>query len=132
MTLTRSMRLMLDIAGQTDQSDEMTLTADGADDRSIIVPGPTESPNDLEVALTLAKNQLKMLYLVADGAVTVKTNSKDAADDTFTLAANVPIVWYEGSGLANPFTADVTKLFMLTDETDDVTVDIRILVDATA
>jgi len=67
---------------------------------------------DALVALTLDISQLKSLYLISTTACTIETNSGSAADDTITLAANVPLVWQDSTYHDNPFSADVTALYV--------------------
>jgi hypothetical protein len=59
-------------------------------------------------------SQLKAFYMVSDQAITVYTNDAGtgAPDNTFVLVANEPVLWWAGSLLTNPFTADVTALYV--------------------
>jgi hypothetical protein len=52
------------------------------------------------------------LFLQSDQNVLVETNSGSAPDDSFTLVANVPLVWFTGFVQANPITADVTGIYV--------------------
>lgn len=78
--------------------------------RDVDVP---DSTTDQEVAITLDVSEIKAIYMVADGALTVETNDGGAATDTFNLTANKPLVWYNGHWASNPFVGgDVTAMFL--------------------
>lgn len=56
---------------------------------------------------------LVLLFLVADGVLTIKTNSTSSPGDTITTVANKPIVLRNGGAWpATSFAADVTKLYV--------------------
>ena len=87
-----------------------------------------ENSTDLVVAFALDVSQLKALYMVADAAMTVKTNT--GADQTFTLVANTPMAWNSGSPIVNPITVDITTGLKVTNTTAG-TLRIRALIDPT-
>lgn len=123
--------LLLDENNIADLNRAVTISADGGvPPRSITVPGPTTSPNDVEVEFPLDVSTLKAIYIVSDKDVTMKVNAKDDASPR-TLLANCPLVWFYGSGIDNPFGTDLTKLFFLNAASVNATVEIRGLVDAT-
>lgn len=64
------------------------------------------------VNLAIDVSDLKSLFIVCDQAVTIKTNSSGAPDNTLTLIANQPLVWYNGSYYTNLLTVDVTKIYV--------------------
>lgn len=55
--------------------------------------------------------EAKGFLFIADQAMTVKTNSTSAPDNTITLTANVPYFWVTGMG-ANPLAAAITKVYV--------------------
>jgi hypothetical protein len=66
--------------------------------------------NQLEpIAFSHATLQGFIAY--ADTACTLAFNTTTGAP-SLTLAANAPAVWIPGSGLTNPFAADVTALYV--------------------
>src|SRR5690242_5998056 len=65
-----------------------------------------------EFVLALDVSQLKGLFIWADGAITVKTNSSGSPADTLSVPANIPYVWCEGMLGTLLITADVTKIFI--------------------
>lgn len=87
------------------------------------------SQTDKLVAFTLDVSQAKSVFVQADAACTVETNSSSAPDNTLSLVADEPIIWYSGSSLTNPFTVDVTKLYVTT--TVETVLDVRVLYDPT-
>lgn len=84
-----------------------------------------------QVAAAFDKDTLSQVYIVSDQDVTMETNDGTTPDDSFSLSANKPFVWYAGCGIPNPFSADVTALFFSNAGASEATVQIRVLVDAT-
>ncbi len=84
----------------------------------------TADATDQEVAYTLDFSQLKALFILADGNMTLETNSGAAPADTITLVAGVPYIWNTDSYDSCLITQDVTALFMT--ETSSATNRLRI------
>lgn len=82
-----------------------------------------------EVDYTLDVSSCKGLYISSDVAMTVKTNSSGSPDQTITLTANTPVIWYTGIGATCPITTDVTKLYVT--NTTAGTLKVRSLEDVT-
>jgi hypothetical protein len=66
---------------------------------------------NVEIDIAFAYANLKSVCIIASRPTTLKTNSSSMPDDTITLAANQVLKWTVNSGTANPFTADVTKVY---------------------
>ena len=93
----------------------------------------TTATTDGLVAFTLDFSQCKALYMLASGgALTVKTNSSGAPDQTIALASGVPFVWVATSGITCPITTDITALYVSNASGATVTLKIRSLTDPTA
>lgn len=91
-----------------------------------------DSSTDLEVTWGADVSAMQAFLMVADGALTVETNSGSSADDTFNLVADTPIHWTTGSGITNPFTTDVTtNLFVTNSSGSSVTLTIKMIQDPT-
>lgn len=91
------------------------------------------STTDGQVAFALDFSQAKLLYILADGVCTIETNSGSTPDDTFTMAANEPIVWTNLSQLTNPIGTDITTdIFVTNSSGASVRLRIWCLVDPTA
>lgn len=92
---------------------------------------------DREVALAIDVSQLKSLFIIADGALTLETNSSSAPDNTLTIQADLPFFWqsgaYETSLRFNGTTvsADITKIYLTNAGSESVSFRLRALVDAT-
>lgn len=65
-----------------------------------------------EYVLALDQSQLNGLYIWADGAITLKTNSSGSPDDTLAVPAGIPYVWCTGMLGTLLITADVSKIFI--------------------
>lgn len=73
---------------------------------------PMTANNMLIGPLSLDRSRLKSLVLICDQPVLVKTNSSTTPDDTFTLPADIPLIWVEGMFHEQPLTEDVTALYV--------------------
>jgi hypothetical protein len=67
------------------------------------------------------------LMLWADQPVTVEVNSSTSPAQTINLAANQMMQFGVGTGLTNPFTVDVTKLFVTNAGTANANFKVRVL-----
>jgi hypothetical protein len=94
----------------------------------IAVPGSTTNQQIL-IAFTIAA--LKSLFVSADGALTLKTNSSGSPADTFTLDADSGIDWDNQSQLDNPIGTNVTTMYVTNGGADPVNLKIYALVDPT-
>ena len=65
---------------------------------------------DLALSVGIDISQIKMVAMVANTAMTVKTNDSVTPIDTIVLTAGVPVIFEEGD--AALFTADVTGFFV--------------------
>ena len=65
---------------------------------------------DQEISLAIDISKLKAFSMQASQAMTVKTNSSGAPQETFTLTAGTPVIFVTGDTAI--FAGDVTKLFI--------------------
>lgn len=79
---------------------------------------------DQLVSFALDVSQLKAIFILAQGNMTLETNSGAAPDDTINLKAGVPYIWTTDSYDTCKLTVDVTKLYMT--ETSSATNRLRI------
>ena len=110
-------------------SQAVNITADGKINEGVISV-PSESA-DLQVIQSIDVSQLKSLMLLSTVDMTIETNDGTTPADTLTLAANVPLLWFEGCGFDNPLTTDVTALFLTTGDVGEGTLTMRGLMDLT-
>lgn len=106
-------------------SQSTSATADAIIEMDVEIP----LANDTEVALACEYGQMKGVYLLASKAMTLEVNSGSAPDQTISLLANVPKAWIYGGDGTNPFSEDITALFVSAAAAG--TLKIRILTDAT-
>ncbi len=79
------------------------------------VTGPitvADGSTDAQVNLAADVSELSLFYLSTTAEITVETNSGSSPDDTFTVKPNAPFLWTADDPFANPFTADLTDLFI--------------------
>lgn len=115
-------------AGNESLSKQVTITADGEANVEAAVP---DSSTDLAINIAIDFSALQLLYIVSDQDLTIETNDGTTPDDTLTLKAGKPIVWYDGCGYTNPLSADVTALYATNASGTDATLYVKTLQDAT-
>lgn len=94
--------------------------------------GLAAAASNVEHDVTITKANLVLLFVRVsggNGSVTIKVNSSSVPDETFTFASGAGLSVYDArcSLPANPFSADVTKLFLSNAGTTVADVDIRAL-----
>src|SRR5687768_2529223 len=115
-------------AGSATNTATVEKSADGENNRDLAIAASTTQ----QVVYDLDVSALKIFYVLADKACTLKTNSSSAPDTTISLAAGVPFVWYEGCGHANPFgSTDITALYAVNGAGAVANVTLRTLFDST-
>ena len=92
--------------------------------------------NNQLLAFVCDVSQLKSFFLVADGALTVETNSGGSPANTITLAANEPFSWVDGDPTlrdtgGTAITTDITALYITNATSGPVKLKIFALVDPT-
>ena len=73
-----------------------------------VVPAST---TDFLVNIAIDVSELEFFILLSDQALTLKTNSTGAPDQTIAIAANVPLTFTGAAGETNPLTVDITKFY---------------------
>jgi hypothetical protein len=114
--------------GSETLSKSVSDSSEGALDRDVTV---SNGVSNREVALEFTTAGLSAIYIVSDQDVTLETNDGTSPDDTFTLSAGKPFVWFSGCGWPCPFTEDVTALFITNASGATANVQIRGIADAT-
>ena len=115
-------------AGNESVTQQETITADGETNLDVAVP---DSSTDLQANLAVDISELQSFYMSSDRDLTVKTNSSGTPDDTIALKANKPLIWTPNCGFSNPFSADLTALFLTNASGTDATLQVRLLQDVT-
>lgn len=90
-----------------------------------------DSSTNLLVNIAFTYADIKSVVILSDQVLTIKTNSTSAPDDTLVLAAGIPVEWQDDSIHANPFSADVTKIYVTNASGSSATLDFAVLNDAT-
>lgn len=105
-------------------------TVSGDSEQAYDIP-LTASQENAEVDMDFIAANLKSIYILSDQNLTVKTNDSSSPDDTITVAANTPFAWNTVQAADNPFTADVSKVYLTNESsTSAARVQIEILYDA--
>ncbi len=116
--------------GGVEVSGTVSETADAEQNRQLAIAASTP---DQEFDLDFLKDDLKSIFMLATEDLTVETNAADhTGGQQIDLVAGVPFWWALSSGVANPITADVTKIFVTNAVARAATLDIRILYDSAA
>lgn len=103
----------------------VTVSGDHLISATPVIPAAT---SNVEVQVGFVVSRLKALWILSDKDVTIETNNSATPDDTLTITANKPWVWYDGSGITCPIVGAagvVTKLFINNAGAADATVKIR-------
>ena len=93
-----------------------------------------DSETDLLVAFVADITQMKGLFILSDQALTIKTNSSGEPQETISLLAGVPLMWHDtlpNQADANPFSDDITALYVTNASGETANLTIAMLVDAT-
>lgn len=98
----------VNIAGNT-ITKQNTYSGDARESRQIPVAA---DQTDKLVDFVLDVSEIKSLYMVSDQDLTVETNNGGSPIDTFGLLAGKPLLWQNDSLHANPFSVDVTALYL--------------------
>lgn len=97
--------------------------------RDVDVP---DSSTDWLVNWTCDFSQLQAIFILCDKAIIIETNDGSSPGDTLTLAANVPFEWRKDDSVHdNPFTVDVTALYVTTGSVGIARLQIEGLTDST-
>jgi hypothetical protein len=90
------------------------------------VPGS----GNVVVATEIDVSALTLVYISSDKTITFKNNDDGSPDDTLTITADSPLVWYSNCGLPNPFASavDIESFKLTRAVAGDATVKIRLLV----
>jgi len=106
-TITVSFQDGQDVISQVVSTTPDSVADAGRADALVTIPAST---NNYELVIAFPYATISSVYILSDKALTVKTNSSGSPDDTIAIAAAKPLAYY-GSG-TNPFTANVTKLYI--------------------
>jgi hypothetical protein len=108
------------------------ITAGGEINIDESIAGPA---TNAQVALTLDVSQVRSLFISADGALTLKTNSSGSPTNTIALAAGVPFIWASGDAALRDTSGtameDVTTLYVTNAGSTAVVLQLRALHDPT-
>lgn len=112
------------------QAKTKSYVGDNAPRLDVSIP---DSSTDLLTPWSLERgNGIVMVFILSDQAMTLKTNSSGAPDDTIVLVANVPYIWTTDSYDSVQITADVTALYMTNASGSAASLRIESLVDVFA
>jgi len=88
-----------------------------------------DAASDLEIAISFAIGELKTYEMVADGALTIRTNSPGTPQEVFVLSAGKSVLFREGDTAI--FAGDITAFFATNSSGASVNLTILLLIDAT-
>lgn len=129
MSITHTTRLTWTSPGGVDITASVSESADAEQNRELAIAASTP---DQQFDLDFAFADLKSIFMLADQDLTIETNDGTTPDDTISLVAGVPFWWCDSSGLPNPFSADISAIFVTNAEAETATLKIRALFDSAA
>lgn len=110
-------------------SKSVTLTNDGENNIDVSL---TASQVDKQVVVGIDVSTVVSLYILADVASKLEWNNDSGAQGSITLAADQPLQWYSGCGMANPLgSTDITGFYATNLDAEAGTIKIRLLQDVT-
>ena len=124
---THSIGISHTVDGQT-ITQEVVVTADGQ--QSLEVAVPDEAADQL-VNIAIDVGQMKALFILSDQDITLETNSATVPDDTLSLLADEPVIWWATDLHTALLTVDVTAIYLTNASGAEATVKIRVLEDTT-
>ena len=127
MAFTHTVTRTVDTGGGT-VSKTNTYSGDGRTSRDPTIP---DSTTDQLVNISIDISQIKSLYIASSQNVTLETNSAGTPTDTISLLADKPLLWQSDSYYANPFSADVTAIYLTNASGSEAIVNIEVVHDAT-
>ena len=96
------------LSGEVPLADAVTETA------AIALGAPSRSrsstTNQAE-AFAWTNANMKGVYIKSDQTLTLGMNSSGSPQDTITITAGNPFIWWFGSGITNPFLGNVTNTY---------------------
>jgi len=116
--------------GGTAKSDTITKSASGRvsweeDVATATTDGQINCP-------TVDVSELELVYIKSTQDVTLETNDGTTPDDTLTLKANQPYVWWSNAPFVNKLTTDITTNVFITNASGaTATVTFEAILDAT-
>lgn len=110
-------------------SESVSADSEVAFDGTAVGSGTNSGVTEIDLAFTRAN--VKSLIILASAALSLKTNSSGAPDQTMLLAAGRPVVWKNTDQGACPIEDDITALFAVNASGTACTLLISILVDVT-
>lgn len=117
------------VSGQTTIRKTVTSTDSAHIGFEEIVP---DGESDYNISLDLDISAVSALVLVSDQDVTVETNDTESPDDTINLIGDAPKVFNESPSLGeNPFTTDVTDLYITNASGEEATIQFEAIYDST-
>jgi len=87
--------------------------------------------NDRAVSCSLDISQVQALMILADGALTLETNSSSAPTNTIAIQAGKPYLWRLADYVACLITSDVTSIFLSNAGSVSVNFKLAAILDAT-
>jgi hypothetical protein len=91
-----------------------------------------DSSTDLLVALSVDVSQIRGVYIESDQALLLETNDGSSPDDTLTLVAGIPYVWYTSKYDALFCIGDdITALYVTNASGETANLKIKLLIDPT-
>jgi len=115
--------------GSEKLEDSEEIDGDEPIELSISIPGAS---TDLALVLAIDVSQIMGLFLKCSRDILLETNSGSAPGNTISLKAGKATIWSTNCGLTNPFTVDITGLFVTLAAGEAATLELRFALDATA
>lgn len=90
-----------------------------------------DSETDKEIVCAIDVSAVKAVVICSSQDVTLETNNGSTPDDTFSLKANLPYVWYTNKYDSLLLTVDVTSIFITNASGSAATIEVYVITDPT-
>ena len=128
MSITMTLTTKMEGVG-TAVSESVAKTGTGSTD---IREAIADSTSDGLLAFVADVSEMEGLFILSDQDLTIKTNSSGAPQETIELLAGVPLMWHSDlADAANPFSDDITALYVTNASGSTANLTIALLVDVT-
>ncbi len=125
MAFTQSLKYVWQKSGDTPIAREVVQVGSVAPALSVAV---ANGGTDVAISFAVDATTLQLFYLVSSQPLTVNTNSSTVPDDTWTLAAGIPLAWtVDDPDAPNPLSADITALYVTNASGAAATIECRAL-----
>lgn len=127
MSLSKTVSITYPLNGGSNTRDKVHTGSSNIEVSESIADGQTAKA----ITLAIDVSAVSLLVIYSDKDITIKTNSSGSPDDTLTVSAGVPLIWYTGCGTTFFLGTDTTVIYVANASGSEAALQISGLQDAT-